>query len=107
MDNKIRALLERVYHAESIMNTALSQIAVEAQRYTDIELHGDFVAGDGAILSWDDESYNHNVIPVDDFFEEVAKNPNKHFTEDDLRGMSIQPIKVTIQVQFKSLQVAM
>jgi len=89
MDNKIRALLERVYHAEGIMNIALPQIAVEAQRYTDIELHGDFVAGDGAILSWDDESYNHNVIPVNDFFEKVAKNPNKHFTEDDLRGMGI------------------
>ena len=89
MDDKIRALLERVYYAESIMNIALSEIAVEAQRYTGIELHGDYVAGDGAILSWDDESYNHNVIPVEDFFEEVAKNPNKHFTEDDLRGMSI------------------
>ena len=89
MDNKIRALLEKVYHAEGIMNVALSQIAIEAQRYTDIELHGDIIAGDGAILSWDDKSYNHNVIPVNDFFEEVAKNPNKHFTEDDLRGMSI------------------
>ena len=89
MDNKIRALLERVYNAENVMNVALSQIAVEAQRYTDIELHGDYITGDGAIISWDDERYNHNVIPVNDFFEEVAKNPNKHFTEDDLRDMSI------------------
>ena len=31
MDNKIRALLKRVYHAEGIMNEALSQIAIEAQ----------------------------------------------------------------------------
>lgn len=89
MNDKIKALLKEAYRGEGIMSAALSKIAIEAQKYTDIELHGDYVAGDGAVLSWDDEEYNHNLIPVETFFDEVKKNPNKRFTEDDFKFMSI------------------
>ena len=89
MSDNFKDLLNEVYRSENIMNTALSKIALIAQKYTDIELHGDYVAGDGAVLSWDDSDYNHNVIAVDTYFEKVKKNPNAHFTETDLRFMSI------------------
>ena len=39
-------------------------------------------------LSWDDENYNHNVIPVNLFFEK-AKKQEHLFTEDELRFMCI------------------
>lgn len=84
----IEALIDKAYFLENEFSSVLQQIALKAQQYSSVELHGDFVSGDGVVISWDDENYNHNVIPVNLFFEKAKKQ--KHlFTEDELRFMCI------------------
>lgn len=88
---EVKKLLDKAYKAENELNTNLSKIANILQNYTNVEIHGDWVTSDKAVISWDDNEYNHNVIPVESFLEAIklVRPDRDKLTEDDLRRLSI------------------
>ena len=86
-----KKFLDKAYKAENELHTYLDKIANILQKYTNIEIHGDWVTSDKAVISWDDNEYNHNVIPVESFLEAIklVRPGRDKLTEDDLSRLSI------------------
>lgn len=88
---KAKMFLDKAYKAENELNSALSQIAIILQNYTSVEIHGDWVTSDQAIISWDDNEYNHNTIPVESFLDAIKylRPDRDKLSEEDLKKISI------------------
>lgn len=91
---KIEKLIDKAYKASNDLQNKVSLIAKIAQQYTDTELYGTWVDGDGPVIGWTDTDWQNfdipSVISPRDFFERVSKlEKGQKLSKEDLRYISI------------------
>lgn len=93
-DKKLEKLINKAYEGNRMMYEAVSTLALEAKKYTDVEIYGTSVNSDGPVLGFDDLDYQGflvpYVIPPKEFFYRAKKlKKGEKFSVDDLMNMGI------------------
>lgn len=93
-DKQLEKLISKAYKGSGILNEAVSVLAKEAQKYTDVDIYGTWVDGDGPVLGFDELDGKGLrapcVIPPEVFFDKAKKlKKGEKFSADDLNEMGI------------------
>lgn len=93
-DKEIEKLIAKAYKGTEILDDAISALAKEAQNYTNVDIYGTWVDGDGPVLGFDGLDWQGlsmpYVIPPKVFFDKAKKlKKGEKFSVDDLEGMGI------------------
>ena len=74
-DKQLEKLINKAYEGNGMMHNAVSTLALEAKKYTDVEIYGTWVDSDGPVLGFNDLDYQGFlvpcVIPPKEFFTEL------------------------------------